>query len=52
MEEVMERLDADLGVCETLLQDSGEFLTGNTPTQADCYLYGLVDHVRTVSSQH
>ena len=42
----MERLDADLAACETLLEDSGAFLTGATPTQADCYLYGLVDHVR------
>lgn len=46
MEEVMERMDADLAACETLLEDSGAFLTGATPTQADCFLYGLLDHVR------
>ena len=37
MEEVMERMDADLAACETLLEDSGAFLTGATPTQADCF---------------
>lgn len=46
MEEVVERMDADLAACEVLLEGSGAFLTGATPTQADCFLYGLLDHVR------
>ena len=45
-EEATERLDADLVACEPLLEDSGTFLTGATPTQADCFLYGFLDHVR------
>jgi glutathione S-transferase len=50
MEEVMEKLETDLAVCETLLEDSGAFLTGATPTQADCFLYGILDHVRCLES--
>ena len=42
----MERMDADLLACEALLEGSGAFLTGATPTQADCSLFGLLDHVR------
>jgi glutathione S-transferase len=49
MEEVLERMDADLAACEVLLEDSGAYLTGTTPSQADCFLYGLHDHARSHS---
>jgi glutathione S-transferase len=52
MGEVLEKLDADFEVCEMLLEDSGAFLTGSTPTQADCFLYGILDHVRPMMLLH
>jgi glutathione S-transferase len=42
--EVQEKLSKDLDACVTLLKDS-QYLTGDTPTQADCFLFALLDWV-------
>eukprot|EP00892_Ulva_mutabilis_P003101 jgi/Ulvmu1/12792/UM097_0019.1 len=43
MEEVKERMAKDLDACCALLEASGEYLTGGTPCQADCFLFALID---------
>jgi glutathione S-transferase len=45
LEEVVARMKADFEVCEALLTESGQYLTGETITQADCFLWGLLDMV-------
>lgn len=44
--DVLARARADLGMCEALLADGRAYLTGDTPTLADCFLFGFVDVVR------
>ena len=46
LEEVTERLARDLDACQALLQQSGAYLSGATPTAADCMLWALLDMVR------
>lgn len=46
MEEVKERLAKDLDACVDLLAASGRYLTGDTPCQADCFLFAIIDAVR------
>eukprot|EP00892_Ulva_mutabilis_P003100 jgi/Ulvmu1/12791/UM097_0018.1 len=41
--EVRQRLAKDLDTCCALLEETGEYLTGATPCQADCFLFALVD---------
>lgn len=43
IEEVKARLAVDLDACSELLQASGEYLTGSTPCQADCFLFAIID---------
>eukprot|EP00892_Ulva_mutabilis_P003103 jgi/Ulvmu1/12794/UM097_0021.1 len=45
-QEVRERLRKDLAACCALLEASGEYLTGATPCQADCFLFALVHLAR------
>ena len=47
--EVSQRLAKDLDACVVLLEESGAYLTGPTPCQADCFLFSLVDSVRCLS---
>lgn len=44
--EVNEKVGQDFDVCEEFLADS-PFLTGDSPTAADCFLFALLDLVRT-----
>jgi glutathione S-transferase len=46
LEEVTEKLKRDFVTCEALLQKSGAYLTGLTPTEADCMLWAFLDVVR------
>ena len=43
-EHVKERIQKDLAACDTFLETS-LFLTGNTPCQADCFLFGQIESV-------
>lgn len=43
--EVEDKAAKDFGVCEELLSHS-QYLTGSTPTAADCFLFALLDLVR------
>lgn len=45
LEEVKERLASDLDVCSALLEESGVYLTGSRPCQADCFLFALLHAV-------
>jgi glutathione S-transferase len=45
LEEVTEKLKRDFDACEALLQKSGAYLTGPTPTEADCMLWAFLDVV-------
>jgi glutathione S-transferase len=45
LEEIQGRAAKDFGVCEELLTHH-PFLTGPTPTAADCFLFALLDLVR------
>lgn len=42
---VLARAEQEVAVLSTLLGDQ-PFLTGCRPSQADCYLFGLMEHVR------
>jgi glutathione S-transferase len=46
LEEVTQKMKQDLDACEALLQSSGAYLSGPTPTPADCFLWALIDFVR------
>lgn len=48
LEEVKQRLEVDLDACADLLAASGAFLTGASPCQADCFLFALIDAVRSM----
>ena len=48
MNYIRRRMAEELAVCNELLGRSGAYLTGQTPTPADCYLYALIDLVRSV----
>lgn len=48
-EEIASKLQADFDVCEALLQQSGAYLTGSTPTEADCILWAFLDIVRMLT---
>lgn len=50
LEEVRERAKKDLDACAALLQSSGAYLSGETPCQADCFLFALMHLVRARSS--
>lgn len=44
---VRRRIKEELDMCSSLLKASGDrFLTGDTPTPADCYLFAIIDTVR------
>lgn len=45
-EEVAAKLARDFDTCETLLKKSGAYLSGATPTAADCMLFAIIDMVR------
>ena len=45
-EDVMKRASKDIAAISALLGDS-KYLGGDTLTEADCSLYGFLDHVRT-----
>jgi uncharacterized protein YycO len=45
LEEVVDKFTADMDSCERLLQETGAYLTGQTPTQADCMLWAFLDQV-------
>lgn len=46
LEYIVERMNEELGTCNSLLEASGAFLTGDTPCLADCYLFSMVEMVR------
>lgn len=46
LEEVKGRVAKDLDACCVLLEESGAYLSGSTPCQADCFLFGVLDSVR------
>ena len=46
LEEVTAKLAQDLDACEALLQQSAAYLSGTSPTQADCMLWAILDMVR------
>ena len=48
---VMERFEEELAALNTILACSnGPYLTGATPCQADCFLFGILEQVRSLSS--
>lgn len=49
LEEVKERIECDLDACKELLETSGAYLTGDTPCQADCFLFAIIDSVRIMN---
>jgi glutathione S-transferase len=46
MQFVKQRMAEELDLCSYLLAKSGAFLTGNTPCQADCWLFAMMELVR------
>lgn len=47
LEEVVARMRHDFECCEVMLARSGAFLSGPTITPADCFLWALLDMVRS-----
>lgn len=45
---VLERMDQELSACNDMLAESGAYLTGSTPSPADCFLFAIVELVRSV----
>lgn len=48
LEEVKQRLEVDLDACAALLAASGRYLTGASPCQADCFIFAIIDAVRSM----
>lgn len=47
MEYVRERMFEELSACAALLDASGAFLIGGAPAIADCFLFAIIDMVRS-----
>lgn len=42
---VKARMREELQACDLLLEKSGAFLTGDSPVQADCFLFAFMEQV-------